>query len=234
MKPLIGITASMEVDESYYMMSKANVNAILQAGGQPLILPYLPAEDDVKQIAARLDGLYCPGGYDIDPTLFHEEPHPGLGTIIPARDRFELQLVKEMLALDKPILGVCRGIQIINIAFGGDMYQDIYGQSSSQLLQHQQKAPLGHGSHFVHVAENSLLFRITGSRKLRVNSRHHQANRRVELPLIIAGKASDGIVEAIESRQHRFVLGVQWHPENMAVLGDAASQAIYQQFIAAC
>lgn len=234
MKPLIGVTSSMEVDEAYYMMSAANVKAVLQAGGIPLILPYLTEETDVKQIAAKIDGLFTPGGYDIDPTLFHEEPHPGLGTIIPARDRFEMYLVGEMLKLDKPILGVCRGTQILNIAMGGDMYQDIYSQSAASLLQHQQKAPLGHGSHFVHIQKNTLLHRLTESEKIRVNSRHHQANRRVESPLIISGKASDDIVEAIESTEHRFVLGLQWHPENMAAHQDDASIRIFKGFIDAC
>ncbi|MDY0393318.1 type 1 glutamine amidotransferase [Virgibacillus halophilus] len=119
MKPLIGITASMEMDESYYMMSEANVKAILQAGGMPLILPYLLDDADVEQIASRVDGLYLPGGYDIDPTLFNEEPHPKLGTIIPDRDRFEMLLVDNVLQQGKPILGVCRGAQILNIALGG-------------------------------------------------------------------------------------------------------------------
>ncbi|MUK90156.1 gamma-glutamyl-gamma-aminobutyrate hydrolase family protein [Ornithinibacillus sp. L9] len=231
MKPLIGVTSSMEIDQSYYMVHSDNANAITQAGGMPVMLPYLGKEEDVEEISARLDGLYATGGYDIDPTLFDEEPHPNLGTIIPARDAFEITLMKKLLELGKPILGVCRGAQTLNIAAGGDMYQDIYAQADGDLLQHQQKAPKEHGSHFVHVLEGSLLHKLTGKTKLRVNSRHHQANRKVIEPFQISGKASDGIIEAIESKEHSFVLGLQWHPESMAPTNDEASLRIYEAFI---
>ncbi|MDY0409070.1 gamma-glutamyl-gamma-aminobutyrate hydrolase family protein [Virgibacillus soli] len=234
MKPIIGISSSMEVDESYYMVANDNVKAIMHAGGLPVMLPHFMTEADVYAIAEKLDGLYLTGGYDIDPTLFDEEPHPKLGTIIPTRDAFEMALIKEMLKQDKPILGVCRGCQILNIAAGGDMYQDIYAQIDRQLLQHSQKAPQGHGSHFVHVADGSLLHRLTGSQKLRVNSRHHQANRNVVAPLQVSGEANDGVIEAVESTKHHFVLGLQWHPENMMPVGDQASIKIFEGFIAAC
>ncbi|MFD2044847.1 gamma-glutamyl-gamma-aminobutyrate hydrolase family protein [Ornithinibacillus salinisoli] len=233
MKPLIGITSSMEVDQSYYMIGSDNVNVISRAGGMPLMLPYYRALEDVEQIAQMIDGLYATGGYDIDPTLFGEEPHPKLGTIIPSRDIFEITLMKRMLELGKPILGVCRGSQTLNIAAGGDMFQDIYAQAEGDLLQHQQKAPKEHGSHYVHVLEGSLLHRLTGKKKLRVNSRHHQANRSVAEPFQVSGKASDGIVEVIESKIHSFALGVQWHPENMSPAKDEASIRIYEGFIEA-
>ncbi|MUV38967.1 Protein NtpR [Lentibacillus sp. JNUCC-1] len=143
-------------------------------------------------------------------------------------------MIKRMLDLDKPVLAVCRGIQILNIAMDGDMYQDIYTQIDRSLLQHSQNAPLGHGSHFVEVTADSLLHRLTGMDTLRVNSRHHQANRRVKAPLKTSGLASDMIIEAVESEAHRFVLGLQWHPENMLTSGDEASRQIYNGFIEAC
>ncbi|HLR08792.1 MAG TPA: gamma-glutamyl-gamma-aminobutyrate hydrolase family protein [Bacillota bacterium] len=234
MKPLIGITPSMEIDEANYMTTNDNVRAVVESGGLPVIVPYLLKETDIEEITVTIDGLYATGGYDIDPTLFGEEPHPHLGTIIPARDTFEIMLVKKMLEKNKPILAVCRGSQILNLAAGGDMYQDIYAQTDRELLQHQQKAPQDHASHFVHVREDSLLKRLVQMDKLRVNSRHHQANRTVQKPLQISGKASDMIIEAVESMAHTFVLGVQWHPENMFVSGDKVSQRIFQGFINAC
>jgi len=232
---LIGITSSMEVSESHFTTSSENVTAISRAGGVPVILPNSCDTKQIEYYAQMLDGLYATGGYDIDPTLFGEEPHPGLGTIIPVRDSFEIELMRRVLKLGKPILAVCRGCQILNIVAGGDMYQDIYGQiENSDLLQHQQKAPKEHGSHFVHVAENSLLHQITEMDVLRVNSRHHQANRTVLEPFIVSGKASDGIVEAIESKEHTFALGLQWHPENMLTANDPASEKIFNGFIQAC
>lgn len=234
MKPIIGITSSMEIDESYYMVDSNNIKAITQAGGLPVILPYLPVEKAIEQIANTIDGLYATGGYDIDPTLFGEEPHPNLGTIIPARDAFEIALMKRLLARGKPVLGVCRGCQILNIAVGGDMYQDIYAQISQPLLQHSQKAPNDHASHFIDIVKGSILHRLTGAEKIRVNSRHHQANRHVPGPFQVSGKASDGIIEAIESKEHRFALGLQWHPENLAVSKDKHAQQIFQGFIDSC
>ncbi|AXI08170.1 gamma-glutamyl-gamma-aminobutyrate hydrolase family protein [Oceanobacillus sp. 143] len=234
MKPIIGVTPSMEVSQIRYSVMNDNIKAILQAGGIPVILPYLSKNEDLNQIANQIDGLYATGGDDIDPTLFGEEPHPKLGTIIPARDRFEIALTKKMLELKKPILGVCRGAQILNIAAGGDMYQDIYEQIDRNLLQHAQKAPRGYGSHFVDVLEGSLLHQLAGSRKLRVNSYHHQANRSVPTGFQISGYASDSVIEAVESTVHPFVLGVQWHPEAMAADTDETSWKIYRGFVAAC
>lgn len=234
MKPLIGISPSTEIDQEYLKTAADNVKAIEEAGGMPVILSFLQSEIDQDELAARLDGLYLTGGFDIDPTLFNEEPHPNLGTIIPARDKFEISMVHKMRRLNKPILGVCRGCQIMNIAVGGDMYQDIYSQIDYQLLQHSQKAPKEHGSHFVHVSEGSLLHRLTEQTQLTVNSRHHQANRFIPESFLASGKASDGIIEAVESNEEPFFLGLQWHPESMTPNNDEASKKIYSGFIKAC
>ncbi|MBU8791475.1 gamma-glutamyl-gamma-aminobutyrate hydrolase family protein [Oceanobacillus caeni] len=231
MKPFIGVTCSMEVDRSYYMTKNDNIKAIINAGGIPVILPFLSQNTDIEQIAKRIDGLYATGGYDIDPTLFGEEPHQKLGTIIPERDFFEIELTKKMLSMDKPILGICRGSQIINLAAGGDMYQDIYAQINDHVLQHTQNSPRDHGSHFVNVRKTSLLHQITNKKKIKVNSFHHQANRSVPKEFQISGVANDGVIEAIESKHHSFVLGVQWHPESMT---DEVSMNIYKNFISAC
>lgn len=234
MKPIIGVTASLELGRDEYGIELADTEAIVAAGGLPVMLPHLMEEADIDEIAEHIDGLFLAGGYDIDPTLFDEEPHPNLGVIIPSRDAFELALAKKVLALKKPILGVCRGAQILNIAVGGDMYQDITTQVKADLLQHQQKAPRFHGSHFIDVTKGSLLHRLSGVRRMKVNSRHHQANRQVPEPFIVSGVSSDGIIEAIESTQHHFALGVQWHPENMARAKDSASLGIFKGFIEAC
>ena len=143
-------------------------------------------------------------------------------------------MIKRFITLNKPILAVCRGSQILNIALGGTMYQDIYEQINTNLLQHSQKAVKHHPSHYVNVEKESLLYKLVGETKIKVNSRHHQANRKLGKGLTVSGRANDGIIEAVESKIHPFILGLQWHPENMAVKGDEPSIKIYEGFISAC
>lgn len=232
MKPIIGITTSLE-DERTITLSHDNVDSVLQAGGVPVILPNLLDSEHVERVANQIDGLLVTGGGDIDPTIFGEEPHPNLGSITPARDQFEIAIIKKMMEQDKPVLAICRGCQILNIAAGGDMYQDIYTQTDKQLLQHSQKAPRHHGSHFVDVKEGSLLHQMTGSNRFKVNSFHHQAVRQVAQGFQECGTASDGVIEALESVNHSFVIGVQWHPECMVKNGDVPSNDIFTKFIEA-
>lgn len=232
MKPIIGITTDLEKNEKH-MLNNTYVNAVIHAGGLPILLP-IGIEEDVEQFAGLIDGLLLTGGGDLDPTIFGEEPHVLLGSVEPARDAVELNLFKEVLAINKPILGVCRGLQVINIALGGNMYQDIYAQKEGDLLQHSQKALRTHGSHFVQVEKDSLLESITKTNQIKVNSFHHQAVKDIPTPLRISGVASDGVIEAIESTAHRFVLGVQWHPEALAQKSDAVSLQIFDAFIQKC
>lgn len=229
MKPVIGITTALGENERQ-VLSNTYVKAVLHAGGLPIILP-VGTEQDVKQFAGLIDGLLLTGGGDIDPTVFGEEPHQRLGDVEPARDIVELEIFREVLALNKPILGVCRGLQIMNIALGGNMYQDIYAQKEGELLQHIQKAPTSHASHFVQVEKGSLLASIAKTPQIKVNSYHHQAVKDVPAPLKVSGVASDGVIEAIESTAHHFVLGVQWHPEALAQKEDIVSRQIFDEFI---
>lgn len=231
MKIIIGVSSNLKEDLLSVPMS--NIRAITQFGGVPIVLPNLVI-DEITEIANTINGLLLTGGGDIDPTLFGEEPLPGLGNIVPERDLFEMALVKRMLELNKPILGICRGAQIMSIAMGGDMYQDIYSQKNGPLLQHDQQAPNWHGSHFVEVTEGSLLRKIVGMDKFKVNSYHHQALRNMPEGFIVSGVASDGVIEAFESTKHPFALGIQWHPESLLTKGDASSRAIFETFMNAC
>lgn len=231
MKIIIGVSSNLKEDLLSVPMS--NIRAITQFGGVPIVLPNLVI-DEITEIANTINGLLLTGGGDIDPTLFGEEPLPGLGNIVPERDLFEVALVKRMLELNKPILGICRGAQIMSIAMGGDMYQDIYSQKDGPLLQHDQLAPNWHGSHFVEVTEGSLLRKIVGMDKFKVNSYHHQALRNMPEGFIVSGVASDGVIEAFESTKHPFALGIQWHPESLLTKGDASSRAIFETFMNAC
>ncbi len=231
MKPVIGITSN--IDSTTHSIQNTYIQAVITGGGIPLVIP-TGVENDAKQITKLLDGLLISGGGDMNPHLFNEEPLPQLGNVTPERDTAELELVRQMLSLDKPILGVCRGHQVLNVAFGGTLYQDIHSQSASALLQHDQKAKRDHQSHSVHLEKGTLLESIAASEKIMVNSFHHQALKDIPSPLIVSGKASDGIVEAIESPDHHFVIGVQWHPEALVENADQVSKRLFEAYMKAC
>lgn len=232
MKPIIGITMDVS-KEKQYVLNNTYIQAIQQAGGFPFPIP-TGMEEEQEQLIEMLDGLLLTGGGDINPLLFGEEPHRQLGEVSPSRDSIEVTLAQKMLNLDKPILGICRGEQVLNVAIGGDLYQDIYAQNEKDILQHIQKAPRGHLTHYVQVEKGSLLESIVGQTELQVNSYHHQAVKQVPKPFRIVGIASDGIVEAIESTAHRFVIGVQWHPEELVAFNDTASCRLFEKFIKSC
>lgn len=233
MKSIIGVTSNVK-DEKLLTTGLDNIKAVLGEQGIPMVLPNILDKQAIHEIAVNIDGVLVTGGGDIDPTLFGEEPHPNLGSICPERDEFEFNLIKEMLQLDKPVLAICRGCQIMNIAVGGDMYQDIYSQISSELLQHYQKAPRNHASHFVELKEGTLFKKLMNDSKLKVNSFHHQAVRELGDDFQVSAVSSDGIIEAYESTKHKFAMGIQWHPENFYPKGNMYAKKLFKAFIHAC
>lgn len=235
MKPLIGVTPSFDDRSGSYKVSRNNLQAIEAAGGIPLVMPYLTEKEMIDEVVAKIDGLYLTGGHDIDPIYLDEEPHPKLGVFQPERDAFELTVTEKMLEKNKPVFGVCKGSQILNVATGGGLYQDIASQIEGELVQHMQKAESHFPAHGVEIVEGTFLHRLIGQNKIRVNSFHHQAIRHTGNNFKVSAKAQDGVIEAIESTVHSFALGVQWHPEIMAVKGnDEVSKNIFRSFIAAC
>lgn len=208
--PVIGVTTFIEGNS--LRLPTTYGNAISDAGGVPIILVKTEDDEKLKKQVEKLDGLILAGGDDIDPNLFGEGPHQNLGTIEPGRDAYEMALIKHALAMDKPILAICRGTQILNITEGGTMYQDIYSQMGD-VYQHTQKAPTEYMSHYVTIDETSKLYEIMGDSRIRVNSFHHQANKAVGDGYMISARSDDGVIEAFESTKHDFVIGVQWHPE---------------------
>ncbi|MCM3710520.1 gamma-glutamyl-gamma-aminobutyrate hydrolase family protein [Sporosarcina luteola] len=231
MKPLIGITSN--IDSTAHTLQNTYIQAVIAGGGVPFIIP-TGVESDIQQITTLLDGLIISGGGDMNPHIFNEEPVPQLGNVTPERDSIEMELVRHMLTLDKPILGICRGLQVLNVAIGGTLYQDIGSQCSSPILQHDQKAKREYQSHAVHIEKGTILDSIAASNKIMVNSFHHQALKDVPSPLVVTGKASDGIVEAVESTEHHFVVGVQWHPEALMQNADQVSMRLFEAYMKAC
>ncbi|MDF2723046.1 MAG: peptidase c26 [Paenibacillus sp.] len=229
MKPIIAITANYEDDGA--MLKHSYAERILQAGGVPVVVPFGYGEEEVSALCRITDGLMLTGGPDIDPGHYGEEPLTGLGRVTPERDRLELLLIREYRAANKPIFAICRGEQVLNVAFGGTLYQDIYSQCRT--LQHSQKAPRSHLSHRVKVEADSRIGRIAGVGEFKVNSFHHQAIKQAAPGMRITAKSEDGIVEAIEHETERFVVGVQWHPEETAGSDDISGK-LFEAFVEAC
>ncbi len=221
-RPLIGITSSNETQNSTerYYLNMDYVRAVAEAGGIPVILPFIPGETAASEVVvsgllAGISGLLLSGGDDLEPFHFHEQPRLELGEIHPERDVFELSLTKEAQARGMPVLGICRGCQVLCVAGGGALYQDINSQVPG-VLKHQQKAPRWYPTHDVRLEGSSVLAKILGVSELRVNSYHHQAIREAGPDFRVVARATDGIIEAIEGQNHdNFALGVQWHPEGM-------------------
>ena len=213
--PLIGITCAWNEDEERFYLGRHYVRAVETAGGLPVALPALAREGGVEALLEVLNGLLLAGGGDLDPLHFGEEPLPVTGEIAPERDRFELALARGALRLGLPVLGICRGLQVLNVAAGGTLYQDL-AQAVPRPLKHRQQAPGWYATHGLAVAPGSRLAGILGPGYRRVNSFHHQAVARVAPGFRAAAWAPDGVVEAVEATGPGFALGVQFHAEEMA------------------
>jgi putative glutamine amidotransferase len=221
-RPVIGITSSHLIDKASHgvfprhALPTAYSAAVHRAGGVPVILPFIP--EAAEQMLELIDGLILSGGSDLDPALFGDaEVHPQTYDILPDRDSAELALANGALARDMPILGICRGIQALNVAAGGTLYQDVPDQFSQEIRhrQHESEIPADQPGHTVTVQPGSLLERTYGAGPIPVNSFHHQAVKGIAPGLVVSGRSEDGLIEAIESTDHAFVLAVQWHPELM-------------------
>lgn len=216
-KPLIGISCSQNLTDNSLHLWQAYVRAIKDANGLPLILPVLDDLSVIEAYVDLLDGLLLSGGVDIDSVNYREEPlhdYKRLWPITPERDFFELTLTRALMDADKPILGICRGLQLINVAANGSLYQDLSFQDISTVrLCHFQEAPWWYPTHNVELVSSTRLYEILNQQLIRVNSLHHQSIKDVAPGLVISAKAVDGTIEGIESVQNKFVLGVQWHPE---------------------
>ena len=210
-QPVIGITGNY--DKETCTLAEGYYQSVLKAGGMPLIIPPFQETDRLCQMLDTIDGIIFSGGGDINPLFFGEEPIKELHSITPERDRQELLLAR--LAYDRqiPMLGICKGIQTINLALGGTVYQDIHTQMEGTRIKHSQDQDRRYPSHSVRLMPGSIMQRIFGSTTITVNSFHHQACKEAAPCLNATAISPDGVIEAIESNEFKSVLGVQWHPE---------------------
>jgi putative glutamine amidotransferase len=221
MKPVIGVTPDFNAGdrkdmggrEPTYFLRARYIRAIEELGGIPLILPLVAGPSARRGLLDRIDGMLITGsGPDLPPRLYGERQRYKFALVSERRANFELEIVLQARKRDLPLLGICGGMQTLNVACGGSLYQDIPAQVPGA-LEHRQKTKAIHVAHAVTVTPRSLLNRVLGMTSLMVNSSHHQSVKTVAPSLKASALAPDGIIEAIESPAHRFLLAIQWHPE---------------------
>jgi len=214
MLPLIGLTVALDYERNRSVLSLDYWRAVERAGGIPVLLPTLESEELGKAVLERLDGILLTGGVDVDPWYYGQLPMRGLGSLSPERDWVEIALAREALERGVPLLAICRGIQVLNVAAGGTLYQDLATQVPDS-LNHWQRAPRWHPTHPVRLSRGSRIRDIMGAEEVRVNTFHHQAIKDLAPGFTVTGRAPDGVIEAIEAAEHAFALGIQWHAEGM-------------------
>lgn len=216
-KPFIGIT-TFHTDSQrgyiYISVTKAYVDAVVRAGAIPLLIPLGLAQTDLAELMQKVDGVLFTGGGDIDPARFQGLSHPTVHDIDPVRDELEIQLVQQVIEQNTPFFGICRGLQVINVALGGSLYTHIQDQHPNALKHdYFPGRPRNYHAHPVKIDEGTTLAGILGQPIVQVNSLHHQGIDRLATRLLSTAYAPDGIVEAVELPGHAFGLAVQWHPE---------------------
>jgi len=237
MRPLIGIPCHAglraETDRPIYYNNRTYIHAVECAGGVPILIPIFDDLSGLQALLPRLDGLLLSGGIDVDPRYYQEEPHPMLGVTNPQLDELELALAQWALQKDVPTLGICRGMQLLNVALGGNLFQDLDSQYPGSLKHPNWELPRNTLIHTVRIERGSRIEKILGSHEIAVNSLHHQATKDPGNGVRISGYADDGVAEMMEVPDHRFMVAAQCHPEEL--YNDHPMWArLFQAFVDAC
>lgn len=228
-RPIIGVMPLIDYEKDSYWLVPGYMQGIIEAGGTPVMLPLTDNIHILNQIAQKCDGFLLTGGQDVSPSLYGENDMPKCGECSVERDNMETMLIKRAIELNKPILGICRGIQILNFVLGGTLYQDLPTQIHSS-LEHHQKPPYDKPVHDVEIIKDTPLYSVLEKDILPVNSYHHQAIKDLSDKLLPMAKAPDGLIEAVYMPNKKFVWGVQWHPE-FSYISDNDSKMIFAEFV---
>ena len=232
-RPKIGITMRLELATRRFYLGRDYGEAVVGAGGTPVLIPLIPDHDYIGDLVAGLDGVLLPGSdTDVDPTRYGEEPHPDLGGVVPEKDETDLLVLEHAEKRGLPVFAICYGLQVLNVFRGGTLIQDIRCQVTGA-VKHQQGIPIERRSHSIIVESGSLLETAlgVGVESTKVNSHHHQAIAKLGNDLRVTAKATDGVIEAVEdTREGRFTFGAQWHPE-LDWRRDPVSRVLFGEFV---
>jgi putative glutamine amidotransferase len=217
MQPLVALTASLDMksgrhEQPSVFLYTSYITALQSMGLATVVLTPAHSRESIRSILASCSGLVLSGGEDVDPARYGEVPSPALGTIMPERDDMEFHALEMALELEMPVFAICRGIQVLNVFMGGTLYQDLATEQPGDVL-HEQSTPWSSKSHHVRIENESKLCSIVQADEIHINSFHHQAIKDVAPGLRVTARADDGLIEAVESEKHDWVVGVQWHPE---------------------
>lgn len=229
-RPIIGISGSHNVADRQMFVRENYMQSVLRAGGIPVLLPEIEDEETAKAIIDHLDGLLLAGGGDVLPSRYGEEKLPACGEDDPQRDIFELLIIPMAIARNMPIFGICRGIQVLNVAMGGTLIQDIESQKGIPTKTHQQEPPYGEPVHKVRFEKGSIFEKITGVTEMPTNSMHHQAIKKPSDSLRVDGYAEDSIIEAVSATTTDRIFAVQFHPEYLSD-HDVHAQRLFDHFV---
>jgi len=241
MKPLIAISSSYDPTHSqhgyetmgpHFYIYADYVRPIVELGGAPVIIPVLRDTDYYRDSMLNASGLLLIGGIDVNPFLFGHKVEKGCGKVDPDKDFGEIEMFKIALEMDIPILAICRGIQLMNLAKGGTLHQDI-ADDIPEAFKHNPGFPPGTFCHHVNVETDSLLYSIVKTKRFAVDSSHHQAVDKIGDGCAISARSDDGVIEALEIQSKRWVIGVQWHPERVWRYG-IEHKMLFESFVKAC
>ena len=237
MRPLIGIPCQADYREGsgrpIYCNNRTYVHAIENAGGVPVLIPMLNDVSLLESLLVRLDGFLFSGGVDIDSGQYHEDAHPHLGEVDQRLDDLELFLVRWALRENMPVLGICRGMQLLNVALGGSLYQDLESQNAEAMLHCRRELPRNTLIHSIHITEGSQMEKVLGTNEMWINSLHHQSVKDLGQGVSISGRAEDGVAELLEVAGYPFVIGIQGHPEELYT-SEPICAKLFSAFVAAC
>ena len=232
MKPIIGVMPLWDDNKESIWMLPGYMDGIKEAGGLPIIFPMITDEEEIKQLCDMCTGFLFTGGHDVSTELYREEPIPGMVDSCRTRDEMELKVLDIAVKQDKAVLGICRGIQFINAALGGSLYQDLPSQRPSA-VEHHMTAPYDRTAHRVRISKESPLYEFLGKEELGVNSYHHQAIKDLSPLLIEMAVSEDGLTEAVYMPGKKYIWALQWHPE-FSYKVDENSRKIFKSFVDSC